>query len=114
MQVDACYALEFLSSGTEEYIELAVPLVPKLFLLLSTGTEKLVRPSLRVLGNFATASNSQTQVTISYRPAHWVDRVKNCSLLVHFYSQWIIFKFLFGCYFARKIKIKRKGKFYFY
>jgi importin subunit alpha-6/7 len=65
---DALWALSYISDGDDERIDAILKAdnnVPtKLVELVSTGTTALMAPAVRILGNFASGSEEQTQAVL--------------------------------------------------
>jgi len=65
--VDACWALSYISDGTQEKIAAIIGsgVCPRLVELLTHKSESVQTPALRAVGNIVTGSDIQTQVVIN-------------------------------------------------
>jgi hypothetical protein len=65
--MDACWALSYISDGSEKQIEAVVNagVIRRMVELLSHPLNNVVTPALRTIGNIVTGDDAQTQVVIN-------------------------------------------------
>ncbi|KAL0716719.1 hypothetical protein Bca4012_066041 [Brassica carinata] len=65
---DACWALSYLSDGTNDKIQVVIQagVVPRLVELLEHPSPSVLIPALRTIGNIVTGDDAQTQCVISH------------------------------------------------
>mmetsp|Transcript_471 Transcript_471/g.554 ORF Transcript_471/g.554 Transcript_471/m.554 type:complete len:545 (-) Transcript_471:45-1679(-) len=68
VQIDALWALSYISDGSDERIQSVLAggnsFLEHLKKVLLDGKQKLIAPALRILGNFASGSENQTQAVV--------------------------------------------------
>ncbi|CAB4061038.1 KPNA2_7 [Lepeophtheirus salmonis] len=64
---DACWALSYVSDGSDDRIQYVVDagVIPKLLHHMSTGVGSVLTPALRTIGNIVTGSDTQTDTVIA-------------------------------------------------
>ncbi|XP_051145286.1 importin subunit alpha-like [Andrographis paniculata] len=69
---DACWALSYLSDGTNDKIQAVIDsgVCPRLVELLLYPSPSVLIPALRTVGNIVTGDDMQTQYIINYRALH--------------------------------------------
>ncbi|XAR58395.1 hypothetical protein NMG60_11013779 [Bertholletia excelsa] len=83
---DACWALSYLSDGTNDKIQVVIDagVCPHLVELLLHPSPTVLVPALRTVGNIVTGDDIQTQVIIDHQALHCL-----LNLLVHSYKKSI-------------------------
>uniref|UniRef100_A0A914ICB1 Importin subunit alpha n=1 Tax=Globodera rostochiensis TaxID=31243 RepID=A0A914ICB1_GLORO len=63
-QTDAGWALSYLTDGSDDNIALGMGCLPDMVNFVTSGHDSVIAPALRVLGNFVTGNDEQTQAVI--------------------------------------------------
>ncbi|XP_021672815.2 importin subunit alpha [Hevea brasiliensis] len=83
---DACWALSYLSDGTNDKIQAVIEagVCPRLVELLLHSSPTVLIPALRTVGNIVTGDDTQTQCIINHQALPWL-----LNLLIHNYKKSI-------------------------
>ncbi|KAI6685153.1 hypothetical protein NL676_031066 [Syzygium grande] len=92
--IDACWALSFISDGSNQNIQFVIEagVCPRLLELLVHPSPKVLVPTLQALGNIVSGNDAQTQFVIDNQglPPLYQILTKNCERSVKKEACWVI------------------------